>query len=67
MQGQLDLALKDYNYFLDANPTVASVYDQRSRVYADLKQFGAALKDALKAQELGFPEDENYMAQLTPT
>jgi tetratricopeptide (TPR) repeat protein len=61
---QFDRALDDYNYFLRSNPQSASTYIERSRVYADLKKFDLALKDAETAKQLGFSVDEKYLEEM---
>jgi tetratricopeptide (TPR) repeat protein len=63
-QKKYDLALKDYADALNINNRTANVYLNRSFVYREQGMKQLALDDALKAQALGAPNLETYIASL---
>lgn len=60
----LNKAHSDFTAAIQIAPDYAEAYYWRSRVQNDLKNFDAALADALKAKELGFPIEEGYLQHL---
>ncbi len=63
-QGHLQEAMKDYNRALYYNPEYGNVYFLRSWIYRDRNKDDLAKQDALKARELGFPVDDEYIENL---
>lgn len=62
--GQYEGALKDFDEAIEINPQNGSYYFNRSRTHQALGSRKAALKDAKKAQTLGFPVDRQYLESL---
>lgn len=54
----------DLSKAIEYKPDYAEAYNDRSYAYNSLGDYEKALKDALKAKELGFKVDENYLKAL---
>jgi protein O-mannosyl-transferase len=58
-------ALADNTISLQLNPNNAIAYLSRSYIYRYLGELNNALNDALKAQNMGYPVDTNYIQELS--
>ena len=63
-KNRMDEALEDFNTAIKVKPDYAEAFFDRSYVYNTKKEYRKALDDALKARELGFTVDENYLNSL---
>lgn len=64
MRGELPSALLDYNRALQINPSFVAAYVNRSIVHDELGEKRNAWNDALKAKELGFDIDQEFLDRL---
>ena len=64
-QEQYDLALADFNKILEIYPNSTYAYYNRSLIYYRIKgDMQRALNDALKAKQLGYKVEDNYIRFL---
>jgi len=64
VKGEHVLALWDFNKAIELNPESAEFYYNRSKVFAFTENYEDALKDALQAQTLGYPNIKDYISKL---
>jgi len=64
MKGQLDRSLADFNRALQIDPDYAGSYFNRSQAYYQKKEFPMAYQDAVKAKDLGYTVNEQYINML---
>lgn len=61
--GQLDKAIDDYSAAIAVNPVCADAYNNRGIVYLMKKEYGEAHRDFLKARELGFAVNPQFLEE----
>lgn len=59
-----EASLKETNKALEIKPDYREAYYHRSRIYYFMNKFQQALDDALKAKNLGFQVDTNYIVDI---
>ena len=64
LQKKYDSALEDFNKIIKSDAKNADAYFNRSVTYKFKGEFSEALKDAYRAESLGYPETEAYIKEL---
>lgn len=62
--GKFNESLADWTTAIDLYPKYEGAYYKRAVVYSELQKFDLAWQDVQKAEELGYPVDQDFLSLL---